>query len=249
MEEELDIREILASGKELDKILVYAMRDKEVLKQVISYLDDDLWIVAKNALLVLLEVAKEKPELYEPLISKLMVMIRKSEAVPLTQEIARAFGVLSKEKPEMVRKVVPIIFASYWIGSWKIRVNMGYVLEEIMRANPLLLGDMIKDISHLLTSKESADKLAALNFISALSENGFRYISPFLPKLLNLLYDKDPIVRAAAVETLVELGAKNKGFRKIVLAKLQDLEDTDSLVNRKIKEGISRLSLRERSSF
>ncbi|ALM75337.1 PH0542 domain-containing protein [Thermococcus barophilus] len=247
--DELEIREALATGENLDRIIIKALYDDSVLEELMKYLDDDLWIVSKNALITLLEVAKEKKALYRLLLSRLMTLIRKSEAVPLTQEIAKAFGVIAKEKPDLLRKAIPILFASYRIGNWKIKVNMSYVLEEIMRSNPMLLGNIIDDIKNMLSSKETADKLSALNFISALSENDFRYIGPFLPKILNLLYDPNPVVRAAVVETLVELGMKNEKFRVLVLSKLQDLNDEDTLVRKKISEGISKLLLKENPSI
>ncbi|WP_457753489.1 PH0542 domain-containing protein [Thermococcus sp.] len=246
-EEEFDIRESLATGENLDKIIIKALYDKSVFEEVIRCLDDDLWIVSKNALVVLLEIAKERRGLYKQLLSKLMSLIRKSESVPLTQEIARAFGIIAKEEPSLLRNAIPILFASYRIGNWKIKINMAYVLEEIMRTNPTLLGDIVKDIHDLLSSKDVGDRLAALNFISALGKNSLRYIGPFLPKLLNLLQDPNPVVRAAIVETLVDLAADNPKFRNLVISKLQDLNDPDPLVNRKIKEGISQLLMKQSS--
>ena len=246
MEEELDIREALATGEHIDELIMQATLNRDFLKRIIQYLDDDLWIVQKNALRIVVEAIKDIPELHESLITKLMVMLRKSEAIPLTQEIARAFGVLVKINPEKVAKVIPAIFANYRIGDPKIKVNMAYVLEEIMRVNPLLLGNVFKDISYMLTSKETTEKLTALNFISALGENGLRYITPFLPKLFALLHDKDEIVRASTVETLIHMAKLNSKLRKIILSKLEEMDDESELVSKKVKEGLIKLTTLER---
>jgi len=246
MEEELDIREALATGEHIDELIVQATHNKEFLKKIIQYLDDDLWIVQKNALRIVVEAIKDIPELHESLITKLMVMLRKSEAIPLTQEIARAFGVLVKINPEKVARVIPAIFANYRIGDPKIKVNMAYVLEEIMRVNPLLLGNIFRDISYMLTSKETTEKLTALNFISALGENGLRYITPFLPKLFALLHDNDEIVRASTVETLIHVAELNPKLRKIILSKLEEMNDESELVSKRIKEGLVKLTTLER---
>ncbi len=139
MEEELDVREALATGEHMDELIVKATMDREFLKEVLKYLDDDLWTVQKNALRVVIEALREVPELHESLITKLMVMLRKSEAIPLTQEIARAFGVMAEVDPQKVSKVVPAVFANYRVGDPKIKVNMAYVLEEIIRVKPSLL--------------------------------------------------------------------------------------------------------------
>ncbi|ANF22008.1 PH0542 domain-containing protein [Thermococcus piezophilus] len=246
MEKELDIREALATGKHINEIIIQATLNKEFLKEVLHYLDDDLWIVQKNALRVVVEAIREMPDLHESLITKLLVMLRKSEAIPLTQEIARAFGVLVEINPEKVAKVVPAIFANYRVGDPKIKVNMAYVLEEIMRVNPSLLGNVFRDIGYMLTSKDTTDKLTALNFISALGENGLRYISPFLPKLFTLLYDKDEIVRASTVETLIHIVELNPKLRKIIRSKLEEMDDRSDLVTKKVKEGLTRLIIIER---
>jgi len=247
MEEEFDLREALATGERLQEIVARASIDREFLKEVLGLLDDDLWTVQKNALRVVVEVLRDMPELHDSLLTKLMVMLRKSEAVPLTQEIARAFGVLAEIAPEKVSRVVPVIFANYRIGDPKIKVNSTYVLEEIMKARPSLLGNVFRDIGFMLISKDTSDKLAALNFIAALSENGLRYVTPFLPKLFALLQDEDELVRASAVETLVALGEKNDKLRKVVMSKLQSIEDDKSeLVQKKLREGMKRLLLLER---
>ncbi|WP_297469969.1 PH0542 domain-containing protein [Thermococcus sp.] len=247
MGEEFDLREALATGDRLQEVIAWATVNREFLKDVIELLDDDLWTVQKNALKVVVEVLRDMPELHDSLITKLMVMLRKSEAVPLTQEIARAFGVLADVAPEKVSKVVPVIFANYRVGDPKIKVNATYVLEEIMRVRPSLLGNVFRDIGFMLTSKETSDKLAALNFILALSENGMKYITPFLPKLFALLHDKNELVRASAVETLVALGEKNEKLRKIVMSKLEEItDDRSELVQKKLKEGFSRLVMLER---
>ncbi|WP_054840163.1 PH0542 domain-containing protein [Thermococcus sp. JCM 11816] len=248
MEKELDLREVLATGEQIQEIIARAIIDREFLKEVISLLDDDLWTVQKNALRVISAIMEEIPSLQEALVTKLMVMVRKSEAVPLTQEIARTFGLLARiNPPEEVRKVVPIIFANYRLGDPKIKINMTYVLEEIMRANPSLLSGVFKDIGILLTSKNNADKLAALNFIAALGgDNGLKYVTPFLPKLFALLNDKDEVVRASAVETLEKLAEKNKKLRVIVIEKLKEMKDPSDLVKRKIEEALSRLLLLEK---
>ena len=80
---------------------------------MIRSLDDDLWIVAKNALTVISKLLEKRKELYNPLITKLMGMIRKSEATLLTQEIAKTFGKIAKNNPQLLRKVIPILFANY----------------------------------------------------------------------------------------------------------------------------------------
>ncbi|MEO2151211.1 MAG: PH0542 domain-containing protein, partial [Thermococcus sp.] len=139
MDEEFDLREALATGEGLQEVIARATVNKEFLKKVIELLDDDLWTVQKNALRVVVEVLSDMPELHDSLITKLMVMLRKSEAVPLTQEIARAFGVLAEIAPGKVAKIVPVIFANYRVGDPKIKVNATYVLEEIMRVRPSLL--------------------------------------------------------------------------------------------------------------
>lgn len=249
MDEEFDLREALATGEGIQDVIVRATVDKEFLKKVVELLDDDLWTVQKNALRVVIEAMRDMPELHDSLITKLMVMLRRSEAVPLTQEIARAFGVLAEIAPEKVAKVTPVIFANYRVGDPKIKVNATYVLEEILRARPSLLGNVLRDISFMLTSKETSDKLAALNFILALSDKGIKYVTPFLPKLFMLLHDKNELVRASAVETLVALGEANEKLRKIVLSKLEEIKDDRSeLVQRKVKDGISRLILLERDT-
>ncbi|WP_297535349.1 PH0542 domain-containing protein [Thermococcus sp.] len=244
--DEMDLREALATGEKLQEIVAMATANREVFKEVIKLLDDDLWTVQKNALRVVTEVIREFPELYDSLLTKLMVMLRKSEAVPLTQEIAKAFGVLAELTPESVSRIVPVIFANYRIGDPKIKVNSIYVLEEIMRVKPELLGNVFKDLSFMLISKDPADKLAALNFISALSENGLRYVTPFLPKLFALLHDRDEVVRASTVETLVAISETNDKLRKIVISKLKEMEGEQSeLVKKKVDEGLSKLLLRE----
>ncbi len=248
MEEELDVRESLATGEHMDELIVKATMDREFLKEVLKYLDDDLWTVQKNALRVVIEALREVPELHESLITKLMVMLRKSEAVPLTQEIARAFGVMAEVDPQKVSKVVPAVFANYRVGDPKIKVNMAYVLEEIIRVKPSLLGNVFRDIGYMLVSKDSTDKLTALNFISALGENGLRYVTPFLPKLFALLHDRDEIVRASAVETLVHIAELNPKLRKIIRSKLEEMDERSDLVRRKIEEGLTRLTILERGS-
>ncbi len=245
MEEELDVREALATGEKLDEVIVRASYDKEILDQVIRYLDDDLWTVQKNALIVIMNVIEEHEELIDPLLRKLLVMIRKSEAIPLTLEIAKAIGVLSRIKPELVRGTVPVILANYRIGDPKIRINMAYVLEEIMRNNPRLLGNIAREIASMLTSPDETDRLAALNFISALAENQTRYATPFLPRLLSLLYDRNEIVRISAVETLTELALKSPKFRKIIKVKFQELNDRSELVMEKVREGLMKITLAE----
>lgn len=248
MEEELDVREALATGEHMDELIVKATMDREFLKEVLKYLDDDLWTVQKNALRVVIEALREVQELHESLITKLMVMLRKSEAVPLTQEIARAFGVMAEVDPQKVSKVVPAVFANYRVGDPKIKVNMAYVLEEIIRVKPSLLGNVFRDIGYMLVSKDSTDKLTALNFISALGENGLRYVTPFLPKLFALLHDRDEIVRASAVETLVHIAELNPKLRKIIRSKLEEMDERSDLVRRKIEEGLTRLTILERGS-
>lgn len=244
-EEEFDMREALATGEDLDKVLAYALIHEEYLRELIAYLDDDLWTVAKNALSILLQVAKNQPELYEPMLAKMMVMVRKSESVPLTQEIARAFGQIARARPELVKRVMPVLFASYRIGDIKVRLNMVYVIEEIARSNPHLLRDLVMDIKLLITSKDEEDRLTALNFVTALGENQFSYVRPFLHYLLRLLYDENEVVRASTVESLVILAEKNEKFRKLVLSKLEDIKDTSELVNRAVKEGMLRLAIKE----
>jgi len=244
-EEELDLRELLATGENLDEVIIRSGYDENLLKEIISYLDDDLWTVQKNALIVLMEVLEEHEELYEPLLRKLLVMIRKSEAVPLTLEIARMVGKLSKLKPELVKGAAPIIFANYRIGDPKIKINMAYVIEEIMRENPALLGNIVKDIASMLTSPNEMDRLAALNFIAALGENSGKYVTPFLPRLLSLLHDKNELVRASVVESLAEIAANNRRFRKIIKAKLSELNDRSELVMKNVREGLMKISLAE----
>ncbi len=248
MEEELDVREALATGERMDELIVKATVDKEFLKEILKYLDDDLWTVQKNALRVVIEALRESPELHDSLITKLMVMLRKSEAVPLTQEIARAFGVLADIDPEKVSKVVPAIFANYRVGDPKIKINMAYVLEEIIRVKPSLLGNVFRDIGYMLVSKDNTDKLTALNFISALGENGLRYVTPFLPKMLALLHDRDEIVRASAVETLVHIAELNPKLGKIIRSKLEEMDERSDLVKKKIEGGLTKLTILERSS-
>ncbi|WP_297417119.1 PH0542 domain-containing protein [Thermococcus sp.] len=248
MEEELDVREALATGEHMDELIVRATIDKEFLRDILKYLDDDLWTVQKNALRVVMEALRDTPELHESLITKLMVMLRKSEAVPLTQEIARAFGVMAEVAPKRVSKVVPAVFANYRVGDPKIKVNMAYVLEEIIRVKPSLLGNVFRDIGYMLVSKDSTDKLTALNFISALGENGLRYVTPFLPKLLALLHDRNEIVRASAVETLVHISELNPKLGKIIRSKLEGLDERSDLVMKKIEDGLTRLTILERSS-
>ncbi|NJE62584.1 PH0542 domain-containing protein [Thermococcus sp. 21S7] len=242
--EEAELREALASGEKLDEIIVKASVSREFLEKVVTFLDDDLWIAQKNALKVIMAVQELPPGFYDALINKLVAMILKSEAVPLTQEIARAFGELSVRHPEKVSKAIPVIFANYRIGDPKVKVNMAYVLEEIMRANPKLLGNVFRDISYMLCSKESADKLTALNFISALGENGLRYVTPFLPKIFMLLHDGDEVVRASTVEVLVQMASVNPKLKKIIISKLEESQDDRSpLVKRKIEEGLLTLRL------
>ncbi|AEH24925.1 PH0542 domain-containing protein [Pyrococcus yayanosii] len=247
MEEELDVRELLATGKDLDRVLIKARYDEEVLKELVSYLDDDLWTVVKNAISIIVILAREKEELYKPLITKLFALVKKSEAIPLTQEIAKAFGQIAKEKPELLRTMVPVLFANYRIGDPKIKVNVSYVLEEIARANPTLMAEIARDFAEMLTSRAREDKLAALNFIAAMGENGFRYVSPYLPRIISLLHDEDEIVRASAVEVLVHLGTLNDKFRKVILRRLEEFEDPSELVMKVVKEGISKLSLLEKA--
>ncbi|ASJ02576.1 hypothetical protein A3L09_04535 [Thermococcus profundus] len=244
-EEELDVREALATGERLDEIIVRAAHDRDLLEELIKYLDDDLWTVQKNALIAIVEVIEDYEELFDPLLRKLLVMIRKSEAVPLTIEVARAIGKLSKIKPDLVKNAVPVIFANYRIGDPKIKINMAYVLEEIMRQNPVLIGNMLRDIVNLLNSPDETDRLTALNFISALGENSPRYITPFLPRLLSLLYDKDEIVRASVVETLVEVAVNSPKFRKIIKAKLAELNDRSELVMGRVRDGLNKIALAE----
>ncbi|MBP1910932.1 PH0542 domain-containing protein [Thermococcus stetteri] len=246
MEEELDLREALATGERMQEIVTKAVVDRDFLREIIKLLDDDLWTVQKNALRVVSEVIEDIPELQSAIITKLMIMVRRSESVPLTQEIARTFGLLAKINPDEVKKIVPVIFANYRLGDPKIKVNMSYVLEEIMRTNPSLLGGVFKDIGRLLTSRNPEDKLAALNFISALSENGLRYVTPFIPKLFELMRDRDEIVRASTIETLVKLAEKNKKFRMVVIKKLREFDDHSTLVKRKVEEGLSELTLLEK---
>ncbi len=245
MEEELDVREVLATGERLDELIVRASYDRGILNEVIKYLDDDLWIVQKNALIVIMNVIEEYGELMEPLVRKLLVMVRKSEAVPLTLEIARTIGLISKIKPELIQGMVPVILANYRIGDPKIRINMAYIIEEIMRNNPKLLGNIVREIASMLTSPDEMDRLVALNFISALADNHTRYVTPFLPRLLSLLYDKNEIVRVSVIETLTELALKNPKFRKIIKAKLQELEDRSEIVREKVKEGLTKIALAE----
>jgi len=194
-----------------------------------------------------LRITKQKPELYQPVLTKLLIMTKKSESIPLTQEIAKAFGQIAVEKPELVRSMIPMLFANYRIGNWKIRVNMVYVIEEIARANPKLLGDITKDVSQMLSSKDEKDKLAALNFLSAMGEKKFRYVSPYLPRLLRLLHDRSEVVRASTIEMLVCLAKKHAKLRKIVLSRLEEFDDPSPLVSKTVKEGISRLLLAEHS--
>ncbi|QDA31892.1 hypothetical protein FH039_10135 [Thermococcus indicus] len=246
MNEDLDIREALATGEGLEEVLIRATASEETLKEILHLLDDDLWTVQKNALKVVVEVARDRPELHESLITKLMVMLRRSEAVPLTQEIARAFGVLAEVAPDRISRVLPAVFANYRIGDPKIKVNMAYVLEEIMRVKPALLSNIFRDIGYMLVSRDTTDKLTALNFISALGENGVRYVSPFLPKLFNLLHDRDEIVRASAVETLVRIAELNEKLRKIIRTKLEEIDDRSDLVTKKVEEGLTRLAILDR---
>ena len=244
-DEELDIREALATSEKLEEVMVRVLYDRKVLDEVIRYLDDDLWIVQKNALIVIMNAIEGHEEILDPLLRKLLVMIRKSEAVPLTLEIAKAIGKLSKLKPDLVRGSVPVILANYRIGDPKIRINMAYVLEEIMRNNPRLLGNIAREIAGMLTSPDETDRLAALNFISALAENQTKYATPFLPRLLSLLHDREEIVRISAVETLTELAIKSPKFRKIIKVKLQELNDRSELVMEKVREGLMKIALAE----
>ncbi|WP_010477626.1 PH0542 domain-containing protein [Thermococcus zilligii] len=243
--EDADLREALATGEDLDELIVRASHDGEFLRELIKYLDDDLWIVQKNSLMVIMSAIGEHEELFDPLLRKLLTMIRKSEAIPLTIEIAKAVGLLSKLKPDLVKNTVPVLFANYRVGDPKIKVNMTYVLEEIMRQNPVLFGNMFRDITALLNSPDETDRLAALNFISALGENGSRYVTPFLPKLLALLYDRDEVVRASAVETLTDVAVNNPKFRNIIKTKLSELRDRSGLVIIKVQEGLRKIALAE----
>lgn len=244
-EEELDIRESLASGEGLEEVVLRASYDKEFLKEVIKYLDDDLWIVQKNAITVILSVLEDHEEIAEPFFRKLMVLIRKSEAVPLTLEIARAVGKLAKLRPDVVRTSVPVLFANYRIGDPKIKVNMAYVLEEIMRQNPVLLGNIVREIASMLSSPDETDRLAALSFIEALGENSGRFVTPFLPRLLVLLHDKNELIRAATVETLADIAVSNPKFRKLIKTKLSEMKDNSELVMKSVMEGLARISLAE----
>ena len=247
MEEERDLREALATGEKLDDIIIRASVDENLRKRVIELLDDDLWTVQKNALKVILSLEDLSEEFYDQLISKLMVMIRRSEAVPLTQEIAKGFGILSKKFPEKIRRVIPVIFANYRIGDPKIKINMAYVLEEIMRQNPTLLTNVFRDISFMLSSREATDKLTALNFVAALAENGTRYVTPFLPKLFLLLDDRDELVRASTVEVLLGIAGSNEKLKGIIISKLEEYSnDPSPLVRKKIEEGLLRLRFLKR---
>lgn len=244
-DEEINIRELLANGEKLEKVLILAESDEKYLNELIRSLDDDLWIVAKNALTVISKLLEKRKELYNPLITKLMGMIRKSEATLLTQEIAKTFGKIAKNNPQLLRKVIPILFANYNIGNWKIKINMAYVIEEIARSNPSLLATIMSDIKEMLLSNDPNDKLVALNFIVALGEHNFAYVNPYLPKLLGMSQDRNEIVRASALEALISLAEKNKKFRKIVLAKLEELDDPSPLVQKVIQNGMSRLAIKE----
>ncbi|MDK2869891.1 MAG: hypothetical protein PWP39_1126 [Pyrococcus sp.] len=248
MDEEFDIREALANGEHLEKILIMAKYDEEILKKLIELLDDDLWTVAKNALSIIMIIARSKEELYKPLVKKLFALLKKSEAVPLTQEIARAFGQLAKEKPELIRSMIPVLFANYRIGDEKTRINVSYALEEIAKANPMLMSTIAKDFINMLSSKRREEKLVALSFIEAMGENGFRYVNPFLPRIISLLHDEDEIVRASAVEALVHLATLNDKLRKVIIKRLEEMDDQSYLVNKVIKEGLSRLLLLESHS-
>ncbi|HII60886.1 PH0542 domain-containing protein [Pyrococcus horikoshii] len=244
-EEEFDIREALANGEHLEKILIMAKYDESVLKKLIELLDDDLWTVVKNAISIIMVIAKTREDLYEPMLKKLFSLLKKSEAIPLTQEIAKAFGQMAKEKPELVKSMIPVLFANYRIGDEKTKINVSYALEEIAKANPMLMASIVRDFMSMLSSKNREDKLTALNFIEAMGENSFKYVNPFLPRIINLLHDGDEIVRASAVEALVHLATLNDKLRKVVIKRLEELNDTSSLVNKTVKEGISRLLLLE----
>ncbi|EHR77524.1 hypothetical protein OCC_10474 [Thermococcus litoralis DSM 5473] len=244
-DEEINIRELLANGEDLDKILILAESNEKYLNELIGSLDDDLWIVAKNALSVISELLEKREDLYSPLITKLMGMIRKSEATLLTQEIAKTFGKIAKNNPHLLRKVIPLLFANYNIGNWKIKINMAYVIEEIARNNPSLLMTIMSDIKEMLLSSDPNDKLVALNFIVALGEHNFGYVSPYLPKLLMMAQEKNEVVKASALEALISLAEKNVKFRKIVLAKLEELDDPSPLVQRIIQNGMSKLIMKE----
>ncbi|AFK22189.1 hypothetical protein Py04_0587 [Pyrococcus sp. ST04] len=224
-----------------------AKYEEDVLKKLIELLDDDLWTVAKNALAIIMVIAKSRDDLYEPLIKKLFAMIKKSEAIPLTQEIARAFGQIAKEKPELIRSLIPVLFANYRIGDAKTKINVGYAIEEIARANPELMKSIARDFAEMLVSKRKEDKLAALNFIEAMGENNFRFVSPYLPRIINLLHDKDEVVRASAVEALVHLATLNDKLRKVIIRRLEEFDDPSDLVMKAVKEGLSKLTLLEKS--
>ncbi|AFN03131.1 hypothetical protein PFC_00790 [Pyrococcus furiosus COM1] len=232
----------------MEKILVMAKYDERILEELIKLLDDDLWTVAKNSLTILVTLAKTRKELYEPLVKKLFVMLKKSESIPLTQEVARALGQIAKERPQLIRSLVPILFANYRIGDAKIKINLSYALEEIARANPELMRDIARDIFSMLSSKNREEKLAALNFIEAMGENQFRYVAPYLPRLIALLHDRDEVVRASVVEALVHLARTNEKLRKVVIRKLEEFEDNSSLVMKAVREGLSLLTLLERGS-
>jgi HEAT repeat protein len=244
-EEELDLRESLATGERLDEVILKASYDKDFLMDVIKYLDDDLWTVQKNAITVILSVLEDHEEIAEPFFRKLMVLIRKSEAIPLTIEIAKAIGRLSKLRPDVVRSSVPVLFANYRIGDPKIKVNMAYVIEEIMRQNPILLGNIVKEIAGMLSSPDETDRLAALNFIGALGENSSGFVTPFLPRLLVLLQDRNELIRAATVETLTKIAVSNPKFRKLIRTKLSEIDDQSELVMKTVMEGLTMISVAE----
>jgi len=247
MEEELDVREALATGERLGELIVRIEHEDDLLRQVISYLDDDLWIVQKNAIISIMTVVENRRELHDPLLRKLLVMIRKSEAVPLTLEIAKAIGKFSKIRPDLVRRAAPVIFANFRIGDPKIKVNMAYVLEEIMRQNPVLLGNIVREIMGLLSSPDEMDRLAALNFISALGENKGRYVTPFLPRLFALLNEKDELLKVSTIETLSEVAVANPKLRKIIKAKLSEVQEGSELVMKTLQKGLTQIALAEAS--
>jgi len=244
-DEEVNIRELLATGEDLDKVFLLAEKDGKYFNKLIESLDDDLWIVAKNALVVISKFIENREDLHHPLVTKLMGIIRKSEATLLTQEVAKTFGKIAKQNPKLIRRVIPLLFANYNVGNWKIKINMVYVIEEIARNNPSLLTTIMRDIKEMLLSTDSNDKLVALNFVAALGEHNFVYVNPYLPKLLTMLYEKDEVVRASAIETLISLAEKNSKFRRIVLSKLEELEDPSPLVQKIAQDGISRLAIKE----
>ncbi|ASJ11154.1 hypothetical protein A3L12_07520 [Thermococcus sp. P6] len=245
-EEEVDIREMLAEGKDLDKLVILARSRDGYFKKLIECLDDDLWVVSKNALVVIRELLEEKDEIQEPLATKLVSMVRKSEATLLTYEIGKTFGKLAVLEPPLIRRMIPILFANYNIGNPKVKINMTYVIEEIARSNPNLLASVIGDVKKMLYSNSRDDILVALNFIAALGGHNFVYVAPYLPRLLDLLHHENEVVRAAAIETLSDLAMNNRKLRKVVIEKLEELNDPDSLVRRVTRENISKLMAAEK---